>query len=120
MNTKFFGAVALLVSLLAAPAFAQNRTHKVTWAHPDPGSVSHFLVLVSSVEGEIEGAREVNVGLPEPVAAGGHHLYSAMVSFEASEYLAVRAVGHAGLVSAPSSWGSMPPTRPGQPLPVGY
>ena len=34
----------------ATTAFAQARLHQVTWAHQNPGSVSHFIVLVSPVE----------------------------------------------------------------------
>ena len=112
-------AAALGVMLLAAPAFAQQRLHQVTWAHTEPQTVSHFVVLVSPNEGGAEGAREVNVGKPQPQVSGDYYLYSAMVAFEPDEYLAVMAVGFDGLTSVPSDWGSMPPTRPGQPLPAG-
>ena len=59
--------------------------------------------------------REVNVGRPEGTPAGQFTLFSAMIAFQPNEFLAVRAVGRNGLESAPSDWGSMPPTRPGQP-----
>lgn len=111
--------IGLLATLcLAGSASAQERLHQVTWAHTNPASVSHFVVLVSQTEGAVSGAREVNVGKPEPQLAGQYHLFSAMIAFEPNEYLAVMAVGYDGLTSAPSSWGAMPPTRPGQPLPV--
>ena len=63
----------------------------------------------------VEGAREQNVGKPQGTPAGNFTLFSAMVAFEPSEFLAVSAVGLDGQRSAPSGWGAMPPTRPGQP-----
>lgn len=107
-------ASALFLSL-AAPAAAQERLHQITWAHPQPETVDHFVVLVSQTEGQTEGVREVNVGRPEGTPAGQFTLFSAMIAFQPNEFLAVRAVGRNGLESAPSDWGSMPPTRPGQP-----
>ncbi len=107
-------ASALFLSL-AAPAAAQERLHQITWAHPQPETVDHFVVLVSQTEGQMEGVREVNVGRPEGTPAGQFTLFSAMIAFQPNEFLAVRAVGRNGLESAPSDWGSMPPTRPGQP-----
>ena len=108
--------VTSLVVLAAGPGFAQERLHQITWAHQDPATVSHFIVLVSPTESVTEATREVNVGRPQGTLAGHFTLFSAMVEFEPTEYLAVRAVGHDGLASAPSSWGAMPPSRPGQPL----
>ncbi len=105
---------ALFLSL-AAPAAAQERLHQITWAHPQPETVDYFVVLVSQTEGQTEGVREVNVGRPEGTPAGQFTLFSAMIAFQPNEFLAVRAVGLNGLESAPSDWGSMPPTRPGQP-----
>ena len=121
MNTMIRGGlcvlgVAALVSLLAAPAFAQSRLHQITWAHPQPETVSHFVILVSDTEGEVAGAREENVGKPQGTQTGSFTLFSAMIAFEPTEFLAVRAVGFDGRRSAPSDWGAMPPTRPGQPL----
>ena len=107
-------ASALFLSL-AAPAAAQERLHQITWAHPQPETVDYFVVLVSQTEGQTEGVREVNVGRPEGTPAGQFTLFSAMIAFQPNEFLAVRAVGLNGLESAPSDWGSMPPTRPGQP-----
>ena len=110
------GALASALFLpLAAPAAAQERLHQITWAHPQPETVDHFVVLVSQTEGQTEGVREVNVGRPEGTPAGQFTLFSAMIAFQPNEFLAVRAVGRNGLESAPSDWGSMPPTRPGQP-----
>ena len=71
--------------------------------------------LLSPVEGRVDGAREQNVGKPQGTPAGNFTLFSAMVAFEPSEFLAVSAVGLDGQRSAPSGWGAMPPTRPGQP-----
>ena len=122
MNTITRGGLCVSLAALffglvfAAPALAQERLHQITWAHPQPETVNHFIVLVSGTEGQSEGAREVNVGLPEGTPAGHFTLFSAMIAFEPDEFLAVSAVGHDGLRSAPSGWGSMPPTRPGQPL----
>ena len=69
------------------------------------------MILLSPVEGRVEGAREQNVGKPQGTPAGNFTLFSAMVAFEPSEFLAVSAVG---LTAASSGWGA-PPTRPGQP-----
>jgi len=121
MNTIIRASLCLLLasvafSLLATPAFAQERLHQITWAHQQPETVSHFVILLSPVEGRVEGAREQNVGKPQGTPTGNFTLFSAMVAFEPTEFLAVSAVGLDGRRSAPSGWGSMPPTRPGQPL----
>ncbi len=121
MNTIIRGGLCLLLAaglcaLIATPAFAQARLHQVTWAHPQPETVSHFVVLVSPTEGQAEGAREENVGMPQGTPTGSFTLFSAMISFEPTEFLAVAAVGHDGRRSSPSEWGAMPPSRPGQPL----
>ncbi|MEM9177286.1 MAG: hypothetical protein AAGC67_18895 [Myxococcota bacterium] len=123
MNTMIRGstggalaAAFVLAAMLATPAAAQERLHQINWAHSEPETVSYFIVLVSDVEGRVEGAREINVGRPTGQAAGSFTIFSAVVAFEPDEFLAVRAVGHDGLLSAASDWGSMPPTRPGQPL----
>ncbi len=101
----------------AATASAQQeRLHQVTWTHTG-GGVSRFVVLVSPDEGSLAGAREVEVGLPEGQLIGETvNLYSAMISFGEDEYLAIAAVGENGMMSVPSNWKGMPPTRPGQPL----
>lgn len=126
MNTMIRGGLCVLLAtalvsllttlLVAPPAFAQSQLHQITWAHPEPETVSHFVILVSDTEGQVEGAREENVGKPQGTETGRFTLFSAMVAFEPTEYLAVSAVGFDGQRSAPSEWGAMPPTRPGQPL----
>ena len=47
--------VTSLVVLAAGPGFAQERLHQITWAHQDPATVSHFIVLVSPTESVTEG-----------------------------------------------------------------
>lgn len=121
MNTIIRSGLGLLLAagltaLFAIPAAAQERLHQITWAHQQPETVSHFVILISPTEGQVEGAREENVGLPSSTQLGDFTLFSAMIAFEPTEFLAVSAVGHDGRRSAPSGWGSMPPSRPGQPL----
>ena len=54
---------------------------------------------------------------PKAVQRVGHiRVFTAMVSFDDDQYLAVAAVGHNGQISLPSDWAGSPPTRPGQPL----
>ncbi len=120
-------AVALAALLVgSSPAFAQTsasdgeRLHQVNWTHNAPGEVRNFVILISPVEGSIAEARQVDVGVPEAQLLGFTNLYTAMVSFAPDEYLAVAAVGRNGLMSVPSAWSGMPPSRPGQPLPVDY
>jgi len=114
-----FASVLALAALLfgASTAAAQaERLHQINWAHANPADVSRFVVLISPVEGSLADARQVDVGLPASEPIGSMSLYSAMVSFSADEYLAVAAIGHNGLMSVPSDWSGMPPSRPGQPL----
>lgn len=113
-------AVVTLGSLLLAssPAFAQERLFQINWAHNAPAEVRNFVILISPVEGSVEQARQVDVGLPEAQPVGSTNIYAATVSFAPDEYLAVAAVGRNGLMSVPSEWSGMPPSRPGQPLPV--
>ena len=112
-------AVLLLLGLGAGQAVAQERTHQISWGHPNPNEVSRFVVLVSPVEGTVAATREINVGKPSAQSMGSLQLFSAFISFGTDEYLAVAAVGHDGQRSTPSNWTGMPPTRPGQPLLVG-
>lgn len=114
-----FVAALVLVSLVlgAASAGAQEqRLHQITWGHPAPGEVSRFVVLISPVDGSVADARQVEVGLPAGENIGSMTIYSAMVSFTADEFLAVAAIGRNGLMSVPSDWSGMPPSRPGQPM----
>lgn len=113
--------LTLASAALAGSAAAQEqRLHQVNWAHPTPSEVSRFVILISPVEGSLAQARQVDVGKPEPQPIGSLTLFSAMVSFAEDEYLAVAAVGHTGLMSVPSDWSGMPPSRPGQPLPIDH
>jgi hypothetical protein len=119
-------AALVLAALLlgSTAAFGQTaesgdqRLHQVNWTHNAPAEVRNFVILISPVEGSIADARQVDVGVPEAEALGFTSLYSATVAFAPDEYLAVAAVGRNGLMSAPSDWSGMPPSRPGQPLPV--
>jgi len=104
------------VLFAASTASAQERMHQITWAHPTPGAVSRFVVLIGPTEGDVGAARQVDLGLPQAQAAGSLSVFSAMVSLADDEFLAVAAVGHNGRMSIPSDWSGTPPTRPGQPL----
>ena len=97
-------------------AAQEQRMHQIVWGHTAPETVSSFVVLLSPVEGSLENARRVDVGLPPAQASGILSTYAAMVSFDPDEFLAVAAIGHDGQMSLPSGWGGMQPTRPGQPL----
>ena len=116
-------ALAALV-LGSTAAFGQTavapgeRLHQINWTHNAPASVRNFVILISPVEGSVAAARQIDVGVPEAQPLGFTNLYSATVAFAPDEYLAVAAVGRNGLMSAPSVWSGMPPSRPGQPLPV--
>ena len=126
MNTMIRGGLGVLLAtalispltslVVATPAFAQSQLHQITWAHAEPETVSHFVILVSETEGQVEGAREENVGKPQGDAVGRYTLFSAMIAFDPTEFLAVSAVGFDGQRSMPSDWGAVAPTRPGQPL----
>lgn len=108
----------LLLSLTAATASAQEqRRHQIFWGHAAPQTVSHFVVLVADQEGDVNGARQIQVGKPQGTPSGNYTVFSALVDFEPDEFLAVMAVGLDGQASIPSDWSGMPPTRPGQPLP---
>lgn len=123
-------AAAILTCLafcLAAPivATAQQagaggaRMHDLAWGHPNPAEVSRFVLLVSPT-GSANDARQVDLGKPAGTPLAQMTVYSAIVSFEPDEFVAVSAVGFDGQVSAPSAWTGMPATKPGQPLVVGY
>ncbi len=104
-----------LFGLLSTPAFAQERLHRIVWEHPEPRTVSYFVVLLSP-EGRVEGARETIVGRPPGVPSFGSTRFEAIVAFEPSELLAVSAVGLDGRRSPPSRWLPMPPSQPGRPM----
>ncbi|GEM_PF-2409807 len=110
---------AVLLFLTANVVQAQERAHQITWSHASPSAVRNFVVLISPEEGNASLARQVDVGKPTGTDIGASSLYTALVSFGSNEFLAVAAVGHDGQMSLPSSWGAMPPTRPGQPNLIG-
>jgi hypothetical protein len=114
-------AVALLLALasfgFATAAQAQAKLHEVVWAHGTPENVARFVVFVASSEGDQAGARQVNVGKPaNPTPTPNGYLYSAVVSAELNEYIAVAAVAYDGSLSELSDWSGLPPTKPGQPF----
>lgn len=108
--------LVLAVAFAAGGAQAQENMHQITWAHPAPETVSRFVILIASEDGDLAGARQVDVGLPEPEPFGESSVYSATISFEPQDRLAVAAVGLDGQMSIPSQWAGMPPTRPGRPM----
>jgi len=89
--------------------------HEVSWGHPSPNSVRSFIVYIAPESGAIELARQVDVGIPAGQTLGSLRIYSAIVSSEESEYIAVAALGRNGLLSPLSAWGRVQPTQPGQP-----
>jgi hypothetical protein len=111
-----YATLTLVLLFAAGQAVAQQRTHQISWGHSAPSEVSRFVILVSPVQGTVPETREIDVGLPDAQVVGELSLYSAVVSFEADEFLAIAAVGLDGQISIPSNWGGMPPSRPGQPL----
>lgn len=116
LSLAFAVVLGLMFSFSAGQAAAQQRTHQVSWGHPAPNEVSHFVVLVSPVEGAVPATREINVGMPEAQLVGALSLFSALISFEQDEFLAIAAIGHDGQMSTASNWSGMPLSRPGQPL----
>ncbi len=120
-STILKGILIALAALWLMPAVVsaqevEVRSHQISWSHASPSSVSHFVVLLSTTEGDLSSAREVPVGMPASQTYGNIHVFSAQVAFAENEFLSVAAVGHDGQMSTPSDWGGMPPTRPGQPL----
>lgn len=113
------GAIGLWVAacaLIAAAATAAPTTHEIIWAHPDGNAVKRFVVLVSPVKGDAGGARRIDVGKPQGQRSGTVEYYSALVTLESDEYVAIAAVGLDGRMGPLSSWSSARPSRPGQPI----
>ncbi|MFO0687487.1 MAG: hypothetical protein U0900_02150 [Myxococcota bacterium] len=108
----------VLTTTIPGLAFAAGETtmHEVVWAHPDPVAVKRFLVFVSGVKGDQAGARRIDVGKPESQPSGTVQVFSAIVPIATEEFVAVAAVGYDGRTGTLSSWSSVPPTRPGQPI----
>jgi hypothetical protein len=117
-GSTWLGAIAGLAMLLApVPSMAGpgDALHEVSWGHPSPSSVRSFIVYIAPESGAIELARQVDVGVPAGQTLGSLRLYTAIVSSEEDEYIAVAALGRNGLLSPLSSWGRVQPTQPGQP-----
>jgi hypothetical protein len=115
-------AVGLLVlggALLGVPgsAHAQTALHEITWAHGSPNQVVRFVVFISATTGDRAGARQINVGKPaSPRIEDGNSVYSAIISADLSEYVAVAAVSLDGSLSPLSEWSGLPPSTPGRPF----
>ena len=110
-------AAITVVAIVVAPhvSFAGPVLHEVSWGHPSPNSVQSFIVYIAPEDGAIELARQINVGVPAGQTLGSLRLYTAIVSSEDDEYIAVAALGRNGLLSPLSAWGRVQPTQPGQP-----
>jgi len=123
---SFASRVAFAVGLLVlggvfvgAPenAHAQMGLHEITWAHGTPNQVVRFVVFASATSGDRAGARQINVGKPaNPRIEGGNSVYSAIISVDPLEYVAVAAVALDGSLSPLSEWSGLPPSTPGQPF----
>ena len=99
-------------SAQAAPAM-----HEITWSHNAAGDVANFVVFVSAVEGDQANSRLIDVGKPESQPGSGTlQTFSAIVSVELDEYVAVAAIAVDGSLSGLSAWSTLPPSQPGQPL----
>ncbi len=115
---RWTGVITVL-GLLLAPTFSiagpENGLHEISWGHPSPSSVRSFIVYIAPESGAIELARQVDVGIPAGQSLGALRLYTAIVSSDEDEYIAVAALGRNGLLSPLSEWGRVQPTQPGQP-----
>lgn len=108
-----------VVGLFFSPSesFAQASSHEVTWAHGAPNGVARFVVYLSRVQGDLDSARQVDVGKPSGAAMTGTMTsYSAVILADSDEYVAIGAIGNDGVASTPSEWALLPPSKPGQPL----
>jgi len=116
-----FATLALLASTLlclgVGVAQAQQASpHELVWAHAKPSEITGFVVFLSSVEGSVDDARRVQVGLPETLQSSGMQFYSAIVSASVDEFVAVAAIDRQGQMSELSAWSGMPPSTPGKPF----
>ena len=106
---------ALLV--IPGDAHAQVGLHEIRWKHRTPNQVVRFVVFVSPTSGDRASARQINVGKPAtPEIDGGSYVYSAIISADLLEYVAVAAVALDGSLSPLSAWSGLPPSTPGQPF----
>lgn len=107
------GGAGLIVPSVAQ---AQAKLHEITWAHTTPGEIARFVVFVADTEGNQAAARQINVGKPaNPTFQNGRFTYSAVISVDLDEYVAVAAVSLNGSISSLSNWQGVPPSVPGQP-----
>lgn len=98
-------------------ARAETALHEITWAHPTPGQVVRFIVFAAPTSGDQAGARRINVGKPaNPEIVGPNSVYSAIISVERTDFVAVGAVALDGSMSPLSDWSTLPPSTPGQPF----
>lgn len=103
--------------LAAGMASAQAATHEVVWGHANPSDVARFVIYVSSVEGDLSSARQIDVGKPNSAPGlGSLTSFSAVIQADSDDYVAIGAVGNDGATSPPSDWALLPPSKPGQPL----
>lgn len=91
--------------------------HEISWAHNAANEVQNFVVFVSAVKGDHANSRQINVGKPPNHSVSSLiQMFSAIVSVELDEYVAVAAVSRDGRLSELSAWSAIPPSQPGQPL----
>jgi hypothetical protein len=111
------GLLVLSVLLWGAAAAAEPSPNEISWVQTDAEAVARFVVLIGPSEARSSvNTRVIDVGRPAGQAIGGNRtLFRAIVSMEAEESVAVSAVSHEGLASAPSAWLTPVPTQPGQP-----
>lgn len=102
--------------LAAAAASADPTPHEIIWAHPDGAAVRRFVVFVSPVKGDVGAARRIDVGKPQGQSGGLVEYYSALVTLDGDEFVAVAAIGQDGRMGELSSWSGPRPSRPGQPI----
>ncbi len=111
------GCIAVGLAAFATPAWSAGQSsHEVVWGHPNPASVSRFVVFISSVKGDSSSARRVDVPKPENQSSGTFQTFSAIVSMRDTEFVSVAAVGYTGQMGALSNWSGVVPGRPGQPI----
>jgi len=109
--------IGCAVFWLAGSALAASAMHEITWGHDAADEVQNFVVFVSPVEGVQANSRQINVGKPaSQSSSGSFQLFSAIVSVEFDEYVAVAAVALDGSLSELSRWSALPPSQPGQPF----
>lgn len=116
MWAAFVIMVGWMLLGLPAPGQAQTIMHELTWAHAQPNGVQRFVVFVSPVAGDRAQARQIDVGKPPGEPNSGAIWYSAVISAERDEFVAVAAMASDGSLSGLSRWSGLPPSPPGQPL----